>query len=168
MQLRGKAMHSQLQSPLFRLPCELRVEIYIVLFRATKLTVRNYDAGTADLAGLGLAILQTCRCIYEEASLFWPENVLFDFQENHLPDIFPFFKGSREIRTRVRRALVCGINLLAPRDPRYNGQPDFRLQIAVQHSLVFIARSLIKEHRVQLDDPDASRRTPLWYAAKGG
>ncbi|PGH29360.1 hypothetical protein GX50_07884 [[Emmonsia] crescens] len=83
-------MDPQLASPIFRLPRELRDQIYITLFSSTRLTFGERTLGRIESQRMkpapnSLAILRSCRRIHEEAKALWLGHVLFNFE--HAEDL---------------------------------------------------------------------------------
>lgn len=78
-----KKMDPQTSSPLFRLPGELRNQIFQNLFASTRLTFGKVLRSEICMkpAVNSLTILRSCRRIYSEASSLWLERVLFNFED---------------------------------------------------------------------------------------
>lgn len=75
----------QPDSPLLRLPGELREQIYDFLFVSTRVTFGERSTGrigrkTLKPAPHSLALLRVCRQIYKEGKSFWLGRVLFNFE----------------------------------------------------------------------------------------
>jgi hypothetical protein len=75
----------QPESPLLRLPGELREQIYDFLFVSTRVTFGERSTGrigrkTLKPAPHSLALLRVCRQIYKEGKSFWLGRVLFNFE----------------------------------------------------------------------------------------
>ncbi|KAK2794530.1 hypothetical protein FQN52_008111 [Onygenales sp. PD_12] len=85
-------MDLQSGSPFFRLPRELRDQIYITLFTSTRLTFgeRSLDRiGRQRMkpAPNSLALLRSCRRVHEETKSLWLRHVLFSFENaEHMMD----------------------------------------------------------------------------------
>jgi hypothetical protein len=101
----------QPESPLLRLPGELREQIYDFLFVSTRVTFGERSTGrigrrTLKPAPHSLALLRVCRQIYKECKYFWLSRVLFNFEsvESLLDKLSPLplatLSQIRHVRTR--------------------------------------------------------------------
>jgi len=107
-------MDPQSSSPLFCLPRELRDHVYTTLFSSTRLTfgkrtLSRIETQRMKPAANSLAILRSCRRVYEEAKDLWLGNVLFNFE--HTEDLMD------------KLSALPGKTLFAIRHVRTGGRP---------------------------------------------
>ncbi|KAL7811368.1 hypothetical protein V8C26DRAFT_222840 [Trichoderma gracile] len=103
---------AQAQSPLMRLPQELRSSIYSLLFSSTRFTsgrrlMSDWTVRDISPAPQGLAILLCCRRAYSEIGKTWISQVLFCF-ETPTAMLKKLANISLETRSLVRHVRVSG------------------------------------------------------------
>jgi hypothetical protein len=117
-------------SPLLRLPGELREQIYDDLFVSTRVSfgqrgIERIGSRNLKPAPHALAVLRMCRRIHEEANPLWLSRILFNFEDvERLLDKLSALP--LDTLSQIRHVRTRG-HTLPLRPPGYGGRLDYRL-----------------------------------------